>query len=87
MHAMEQMRRRNGGFDWGLFEDMAQPGRFVEHFLSESWTEHLRQHQRTTESDRTVQEAARAFHKGSEPPRVTHLAAPGSRRAGAMPRA
>lgn len=79
MRQMEQMRRRNGGFDWGVFEDLAQPGRFVEQFLSESWTEHLRQHQRTTESDRALQEQARRFHRGSEPPRVTHLVAPGAR--------
>jgi hypothetical protein len=77
MSDMEQMRRRNGGFDWALYEDMEQPGRFLEHFLSESWTEHLRQHHRTTVSDRTVQDRARAFHRGDIPPRVTHLAAPG----------
>jgi len=77
MRSMEHMRRRNGGFDWGLFEDLEQPGRFVEVFLSESWTEHLRQHQRTTVSDRAVQDAARHFHRGAEPPKVTHLAAPG----------
>jgi len=78
MREMEQMRRRNGGFSWGLYEDMEEPGRFLEHFLSESWTEHLRQHQRTSVSDRTVQEHARAFHRRSDPPRVTHLAAPGT---------
>jgi hypothetical protein len=76
MRDMEQMRRRNGGFDWGLYEDMEQPERFMEQFLSESWTEHLRQHQRTTVSDVTVQDRAKAFHKGSEPPRVKHLASP-----------
>jgi MFS family permease/quinol monooxygenase YgiN len=80
MRQIEQMRRRNGGFDWGVFEDLEQPGRFIEHFLSESWTEHLRQHQRTTLSDRALQEEARRFHRASEPPRVTHLAAPGTRR-------
>lgn len=78
MRPMEQMRRRNGSFGWGLYEDMEQSGRFVEQFLSESWMEHLRLHQRTTESDRAVQEEARAFHRGPEAPRVAHWAAPGT---------
>lgn len=76
LRGLEQTRRRNGSFDWGVFEDMEQPGRFVEQFLSESWTDHLRQHERTTESDRLTQEAVNRFHQGDGPPRVTHLAAP-----------
>ena len=44
-------RRRDGAFAWGVFEDAAEPGRFVETFLVESWLEHLRQHERVTEAD------------------------------------
>jgi Transmembrane secretion effector len=67
-------RRRNGAFEWGLYEDAAQDGRFLETFLLDSWMEHLRQHERVTEADRARQETVRRFQiEGS--PKVTHLIA------------
>jgi hypothetical protein len=33
----------------------------------------MRQHERMTAADREVQGLARAFHRGAEPPRVTHF--------------
>lgn len=77
MRELESSRRRNGGFGWGLYEDMEKPGRMVEHFFTDSWLEHLRHHERVTVSDRDVQQRVSAFHKGTAPPRVSHFAAPG----------
>jgi len=72
---LEQGRRRDGAYAWGIFEDAAEEGRFLETFLVESWAEHLRQHERVTNADRIVQEAVRRFHiHGS--PKVTHFIAP-----------
>src|SRR5271166_5168325 len=63
-----------GVFEWGLFEDAAQDGRFLETFMLDSWMEHLRQHERVTEADRRRQEAVHRFQtEGS--PKVTHLIA------------
>ncbi len=67
-------RRRDGAFRWGVYEDAAQPGRFVETFLLDSWLEHLRQHQRVTEADRAVQKAVNDFHTQGVP-KVTHYIA------------
>lgn len=75
MREIGQERYRNGAFFWGLFEDVADPGRYVEFFTIESWLEHLRQHERVTVSERDVEEGAKAFHIGSEPPRVSHFVA------------
>jgi len=75
MQKMRRIRRRDGAFMWELFNDIEDPGRFVECFMVESWLEHLRQHERVTVADRDVSEKARVFHIGSEPPRVTHLVA------------
>ncbi len=75
MHSIRRVRRRDGAFMWELFNDIEDPGRFVECFMVESWLEHLRQHERVTVADRDVSEKARAFHLGSEPPKVTHLVA------------
>jgi hypothetical protein len=44
-------RRRDGAYRWGVFEDTADPSRFVETFLVDSWLEHLRQHERVTNAD------------------------------------
>ena len=67
-------RRRDGAYDWGVFEDAAEEGRIIETFLVESWLEHLRQHERVTVADRLVQEAVERFHLSGEP-KVTHFIA------------
>jgi MFS family permease len=67
-------RRRDGAYAWGVFEDAAEEGRMVETFLVESWLEHLRQHDRVTNSDRVLQEVVHRFHiQGA--PKVTHFIA------------
>jgi predicted MFS family arabinose efflux permease len=67
-------RRRDGAYRWGVFEDAADPARFVETFLVESWLEHLRQHQRVTNADRVLQSTVREFQLEGEP-KVTHMIA------------
>ena len=69
-------RRRDGAYAWGLFEDAAEPGRFLESFLVESWLEHQRQHERVTNADADVQAGARRFHLGEGGPIVQHFIAP-----------
>ena len=74
--AMDDVRRerlRDGAMRWGLFTDSADPNRFVETFLLESWVEHMRQHERVTKSDRMAEELARAFHIGAGTPKIVHL--------------
>jgi len=75
MRDMRRVRRRDGAFRWGLYSDTADPSRFVETFVVESWAEHLRQHTRTTEADRKIEERAFAFHLGDDPPEAKHLIA------------
>ena len=49
-------------------------GRFVETFLVDSWLEHLRQHERVTKADCTLQIAVDRFQRKGVP-KVTHLIA------------
>ncbi len=67
-------RQRDGAYRWGVYEDAADPSRFVETFLVESWLEHLRQHERVTNADRVLQDEIRRFHLEGEP-KVTHMIA------------
>jgi MFS family permease len=75
MRDLRRIRRRDGASRWGLFYDPAEPGRFVESFIVESWAEHLRQHARATEADREKEARVRAFHIGAVGPATTHLIA------------
>jgi MFS family permease len=78
MEVMQEVGRtlkRDGASRWGIFEDIARPGRYLETFLVESWAEHLRQHARVTNEDRALSARARSFHRGEGPPEVTHLVA------------
>jgi MFS family permease len=70
---LEHERRRDGAYSWGIFEDTAEEGRFLETFLVQSWLEHLRQHKRVTNADRVLQE--KVHHYVSGKPKVTHLIA------------
>ena len=75
MQGVRRIRLRDGSLQWGLFVDAAQPGCYTEVFLVKSWIEHLRQHERTTISDRDIEERAQVFHIGPERPVVRHLIA------------
>jgi MFS family permease len=61
MDAVREMRRRNGAYYWELFHDSADPMRFVECFMDESWVEHLRQHERVSVADREIQRQAKQY--------------------------
>ena len=72
-HELARIRRRDGGRQWGLYRDLAEPARYIETFQVESWVEHLRQHERITVADRTIDERVRAFHTGTNRPTVSHF--------------
>ena len=67
-------RRRDGAYQWELFEDPAQEGRFMETFLTDSWLEHLRSHERVTQADRLLEQIVWRFQVEGEP-KTTHLVA------------
>jgi MFS family permease len=73
MRAVGQIRKRDGSIRWGLFGDTANPCRYIETFIVESWAEHLRQHERVSVADRKIFDRTNAFHIGNEPPVVSHF--------------
>jgi hypothetical protein len=72
MNALRTIRYRDGAAFWGLFSDVAKPGRYIEYFMVESWSEHVRQHSRATDEDAPALESARGFHIRPGPPIVSH---------------
>ena len=75
---LSRERKRDGAYAWGVFQDAADEGRFLETFLLDSWLEHLRQHKRVTNADRVLEDHVRRFLKAE--PIVTHLIAAESAR-------
>ncbi|TLY06604.1 MAG: MFS transporter [Thaumarchaeota archaeon] len=73
MNKVRSIRLRDGAINWELFHDIENPNRYVEMFTSESWTEHLRQHERITKADLAIEQHAISFHTGKDPPHVSHL--------------
>jgi hypothetical protein len=73
MKELKRIRLRDGAIRWNLSRDTADPQRYVETFVAESWADHLRQHERVTAADRAVEERVEAFHLGPDPPKTTHL--------------
>lgn len=71
---MQQTRRARlsqGAIGWELLHDIAEPGRYVEEIVDESWTEHLRRFHRATAADMALRERRLAFHQGETVPVVT----------------
>ena len=73
MDELGRIRRRDGAFRWNLYADLERPGVYLETFLVDSWSEHLRQHGRLTVEDLEVTKLMRSFHRGEGPPKVRHM--------------
>jgi len=73
MAELGRIRRRDGGYRWGLYADLERPGCYLETFVVDSWSEHLRQHDRLTVADLEVTRLTRSFHRGERPPEVRHM--------------
>ena len=81
MQRTRRARLRQGALSWGLFRDVAEPGRYVEYFVDENWLEHQRRLERFTAFDAELRAQRLAFHLGAEPPQLhryvgDHVAAP-----------
>ena len=72
VHKLRDVRLRDGAMRWGIFQDANDPRRLNETFVMESWIDYLRQRERFTASDRKIRDHVVSFHRGPEPPRITH---------------
>ncbi|WP_207476565.1 MFS transporter [Arenibaculum pallidiluteum] len=85
MRPLRRLRLRDGALRWTIYQDSADPGRWIEAFILPSWSADLRHQRRLTAADRVILERAASFHQGPEPPRTSHLLARGARRMGWPP--
>jgi hypothetical protein len=71
MRQYGRIRRRDGASRWGICRDLEIPDRYLETFVVSSWSEHLRQHDSITRTDRHVEERLRTCTVSE--PTVRHL--------------
>ncbi|MGI4778039.1 MAG: MFS transporter [Janthinobacterium lividum] len=71
MQLTRRTRLSEGAIGWELLHDIAEPGRYVEQIVDESWTGHLRRFHRATAADLALRERRLAFHLGDGAPVVT----------------
>ena len=62
-------RRRDGAYGWGLYEDVADVGRFIETFTLDSWLELMHGRERVTNADKMLEDRIRRLL--AEAPRIT----------------
>jgi MFS family permease len=72
IHKLKDIRLRDGAIRWGIFQDADNPRHLNETFVMESWIDYLRQRERFTAADRTIRDRVVSFHRGKEPPHITH---------------
>jgi MFS family permease/quinol monooxygenase YgiN len=70
-----QSRRRFGAIQWEMFRDPAEPDRFVEVYMVESWGDHMRQHDRVSVEQEDDEKELHALLAPGTKPVVTHLIA------------
>jgi MFS family permease len=68
MQRTRRARLRQGVLSWGLFRDVAQPGRYVEYFVDENWVEHQRRLARFSVFDADLRQQRLSFHIGDAAP-------------------
>ncbi|MEF7612535.1 MFS transporter [Aquincola sp. MAHUQ-54] len=71
MRESRRSRLQQGALSWGLFRDHADPRRWLEYYVDESWVEHLRRFDRVTAVEVALRARRLAFHRGESPPKVS----------------
>lgn len=73
MQEVQLFRQRNGAYGWSIARDIANPELWTERYHCPTWLDYLRQRNRSTQSERAIEQEATAFHIGRNPVRVRRM--------------
>ncbi|MGE0773838.1 MAG: MFS transporter [Sphingomonadaceae bacterium] len=73
MQQIQQVRHRNGAYNWSIARDIADPELWTERYHCPTWHDYLRVRGRYTAADVALQDRAYAFHRGPEPVRIHRM--------------
>jgi MFS family permease len=68
MNELHRVRGRAGAVVWQVYEDVAHPEGWVEVWLMESWTDHLREAIRLSDDDKRLLAAVAVFQQAADRP-------------------
>jgi MFS family permease len=67
---LRRIRKRNGGFDWSIARDIANPSLWVERYHCPTWGDYLRMRDRYTKADLELQARVDSFVRSGRGMRV-----------------
>lgn len=73
MQDVQLYRQRSGAYGWSVARDISDPELWIERYRCPTWLDYLRQRNRSTQSERALDQQAAAFHAGPEPVRVRRM--------------
>jgi hypothetical protein len=79
MSELGRVRRRDGALQWWLFQDTAEPSRFVEAWIEATWAEHLRYHDRVSVAHQAIEAHVRDLTRDGSAVTTRHFIAPTGR--------
>ncbi|MCI4592031.1 MFS transporter [Sphingobium sp. BYY-5] len=63
MLEVQRTRLRNGGFNWSIARDIADPALWTERYQCPTWGDYLHMRERFTQADKAVQSRAGSFNR------------------------
>ena len=79
MNALGRSRQRDGALQWWLFQDTADPSRFVETWIHVTWGEHLRNHERVSVAHKELEQRAASLTRTGSTLTTRHFITPETR--------
>jgi MFS family permease len=73
MQQVRLSRQRTGAYGWSIARDIADPELWTERYHCPTWFDYLRQRNRSTQSERALEQQAITFHVGPGPVRVRRM--------------
>ena len=75
VHELGRILKSEGMAYWELFQDPADIGHYIEIRIADTWTDHMRQHERVTKNVQLMEDKIRAILKDGPQPVVCHYIA------------
>ncbi|MCK1721259.1 MFS transporter [Bradyrhizobium sp. 141] len=73
MQDVQLSRQRNGAYGWSVARDIVDTELWTERYHCPTWLDYLRQRNRSTQSERAMDQQAVAFHVGPAPVRIRRM--------------
>jgi MFS family permease len=70
---LQRIRKRNGGFEWSISRDIADPALWVERYHCPTWGDYLRMRDRYTQAELDLQVEVDSFNRSGQGMRVRRM--------------